>query len=81
MFGKKKSALDELVKDRVILTMRHGLPMMSGILLDVLIGADGVTYKLADVKAVESGADGAGVFYIDKSEVGYIQKALSSAAD
>ena len=79
MFSKKKSALAGLVKQRLTVTCKHGIPMFSGLLLDIHIGKDGVQYEFADVKHVESGAAAAGTLFIDKADVAYMQEVPSAA--
>ena len=79
MFSKKKSALEGIVKQRLTVTCKHGIPMFSGVLLDVHIGKDGVHYEFADGKQVESGAVAAGTLWIDKADVAYIQEVPSAS--
>lgn len=79
MFGKK-TALHGLLKQRLVVTCKNGLPMFSGVLLDVHIGKDGVHYQFADVKPHGSLESAVGTFWIDKSDVAYMQEGANSAA-
>lgn len=75
----KKTALHDLLKQRLVVTCIQGLPMFSGVLLGVHVGRDGVHYEFADVKPHGTNEPAVGRFWIDKAHIAYMQEGTGAA--
>lgn len=74
-----KTALRDLLKQRLVVTCKHGLPMFSGVLLGVHVGKDGVHYEFADVRPSGAASTAEGKLWIDKADVAYMQEGISAS--